>query len=69
MPGAHVRFGAGVLKAEGIRKPRFSYEEQRYCSEWHTTALRHRLFHRGRLSDRFLREVPSNDEFDGWADL
>eukprot|EP00959_Pyramimonas_sp_CCMP1952_P058985 1231968-Pyramimonas_sp.AAC.1 len=26
------------------------------------------LFHKGRLSDRFLREVPSYDECDGWAE-
>eukprot|EP00959_Pyramimonas_sp_CCMP1952_P376870 7893531-Pyramimonas_sp.AAC.1 len=59
----------GALKQKDFRKPRFSYEEQRRCSEWLTTALRHKPFHRGRLSDAFLREVPSYDEFDGWADL
>eukprot|EP00959_Pyramimonas_sp_CCMP1952_P448005 9381003-Pyramimonas_sp.AAC.1 len=59
----------GILKAEDIRRPRFTYEEQRQCSEWLTTALRHKPSHKGHLSDRFLREVPSFDEFDGWVEL
>eukprot|EP00959_Pyramimonas_sp_CCMP1952_P071716 1497889-Pyramimonas_sp.AAC.1 len=52
-------FLSGILKAEGIRRPRFSYEEYRRCSEWLTTAFRHKLSHGSHLSDRFLREAPS----------
>eukprot|EP00959_Pyramimonas_sp_CCMP1952_P242748 5074291-Pyramimonas_sp.AAC.2 len=37
------------------RQGPLNHEKQRQISEWLTTALRHRPFHKGRLSDRFLR--------------
>eukprot|EP00959_Pyramimonas_sp_CCMP1952_P233912 4887928-Pyramimonas_sp.AAC.1 len=55
--------------SENVRTPRFSYDKQRQISEWLATALRHEPFREGRLSDRFLRGVPSCDECDGWAEL
>eukprot|EP00959_Pyramimonas_sp_CCMP1952_P002406 50012-Pyramimonas_sp.AAC.1 len=50
-------YSIGILRAEGIRRPSFSYEEQRHCSEWLATALRRKPLRRGHLSGRFLREV------------
>eukprot|EP00959_Pyramimonas_sp_CCMP1952_P253950 5305406-Pyramimonas_sp.AAC.1 len=41
----------GILDAENIKGPRLSREEQRHCSEWLTTALRHKPFHNNHLSD------------------
>eukprot|EP00959_Pyramimonas_sp_CCMP1952_P349366 7320085-Pyramimonas_sp.AAC.1 len=56
----------GALNADNIKRPKLSPEGQRRCSEWLTTGLRHKPFHRNYLSDRFLRAVPPSDEFDGW---
>eukprot|EP00959_Pyramimonas_sp_CCMP1952_P069212 1444545-Pyramimonas_sp.AAC.1 len=39
----------GIFEAEGTRKPTFSHDQQRQISEWLTTALRHKAFHK-RLS-------------------
>eukprot|EP00959_Pyramimonas_sp_CCMP1952_P006533 136518-Pyramimonas_sp.AAC.1 len=44
-------------------------EEQRCCSEWPTTATRHKPLHNNHLSDNFLRAVPSFNESDGWVEL
>eukprot|EP00959_Pyramimonas_sp_CCMP1952_P080918 1690186-Pyramimonas_sp.AAC.1 len=52
-----------------MKGPRLSHEEQRHCSEWLKTALRHKPFHSDHLSDRFLRAAPSIDEFDGRIEL
>eukprot|EP00959_Pyramimonas_sp_CCMP1952_P076184 1591721-Pyramimonas_sp.AAC.1 len=59
----------GILEEDGVVGPDLVYEEQRCCSEWLTTATRHKPFHNNCSSDRFLRAVPSFDEFDGWVEL
>eukprot|EP00959_Pyramimonas_sp_CCMP1952_P036774 769389-Pyramimonas_sp.AAC.1 len=59
----------GVFISEYVHKPKFSCDKQRQISKWLTTAPRHKPFHKGKLSDRFLREAPSYDECDGWAEL
>eukprot|EP00959_Pyramimonas_sp_CCMP1952_P304768 6378381-Pyramimonas_sp.AAC.1 len=50
-----------ILRSENVDKPRFKYDDQRQVSEWLTTALRHKPFHRGQLSDMFIREVTTHD--------
>eukprot|EP00959_Pyramimonas_sp_CCMP1952_P411119 8615149-Pyramimonas_sp.AAC.1 len=59
----------GIFEADRVVGPNLTYEEQRFCSEWLTTATRHKPFHNNYLSDRILRAVPSFDEFDGWVEL
>eukprot|EP00959_Pyramimonas_sp_CCMP1952_P435427 9117602-Pyramimonas_sp.AAC.1 len=46
-----------------------THEEQRCCSEWLTTATRHKPFHNDHLSDRLLRAAPSFRDSDGWVEL
>eukprot|EP00959_Pyramimonas_sp_CCMP1952_P369378 7736904-Pyramimonas_sp.AAC.1 len=58
-----------VLVTEKLHIPRLDHREKREVSEWLTTALRQKPFHHGKLSDRFISEVTSYDEYDGWADL
>eukprot|EP00959_Pyramimonas_sp_CCMP1952_P381054 7984257-Pyramimonas_sp.AAC.1 len=41
----------GALKADRVVGPDLIYEEQRCCSEWLTTALRHKPFHNNYLFD------------------
>eukprot|EP00959_Pyramimonas_sp_CCMP1952_P118256 2472359-Pyramimonas_sp.AAC.1 len=55
----------GILKADRAVGPDLTYLEQRCCSAWLTTATRHTPYHNNYLSDKFLRAVPSFDEFDG----
>eukprot|EP00959_Pyramimonas_sp_CCMP1952_P002793 57607-Pyramimonas_sp.AAC.1 len=58
-----------ILRLEDVRKPKFKFDDQRKVSEWLTTALRHKPFHEGKLSDIFIRGVTSYDECDGCAEL
>eukprot|EP00959_Pyramimonas_sp_CCMP1952_P345229 7229779-Pyramimonas_sp.AAC.1 len=44
-------------------------KDQRQCSEWLTTASRHKPFHRDDVSHRFTECVTSIDVFDGWVNL
>eukprot|EP00959_Pyramimonas_sp_CCMP1952_P409211 8576078-Pyramimonas_sp.AAC.1 len=53
-----------ALAMDNIRRPKFEHGEQSEASEWLTTALRHKPFHRGHLSDIFIREATSYDEYD-----
>eukprot|EP00959_Pyramimonas_sp_CCMP1952_P406049 8509979-Pyramimonas_sp.AAC.1 len=52
-------------RSEHVNRPKFKHEDQRKVSEWLTTALRRMPFHRGQLSDIFIWEVTSYDEYDG----
>eukprot|EP00959_Pyramimonas_sp_CCMP1952_P127031 2656864-Pyramimonas_sp.AAC.1 len=58
-----------ALVSEKLHRPRLDHRGKREISEWLTTALRHKPFHRGKLSDIFIREATSYDEYNGWADL
>eukprot|EP00959_Pyramimonas_sp_CCMP1952_P279542 5844614-Pyramimonas_sp.AAC.1 len=53
-----------ILRSENVRRPKLKYDDQLQVSEWLTTALRHKPSHRGHLSDRFIREVKTYDEYD-----
>eukprot|EP00959_Pyramimonas_sp_CCMP1952_P186276 3895276-Pyramimonas_sp.AAC.1 len=57
-----------TLATENLRRPRSQHGEQSEVSEWLTTAPRHKPFHNGHLSDIFIRDVTSYDEYGGWAD-
>eukprot|EP00959_Pyramimonas_sp_CCMP1952_P203750 4260959-Pyramimonas_sp.AAC.1 len=57
-----------ILRSENVRRPKFKNDDQRQVSEWLTTA-RHKPLHNGNLSDRFIREVTTYGEYDGWAEL
>eukprot|EP00959_Pyramimonas_sp_CCMP1952_P105807 2212293-Pyramimonas_sp.AAC.1 len=39
------------------------------CSEWLTTAARHKPFHRDQLPDGFVTTVTTCDEYGGWVEL
>eukprot|EP00959_Pyramimonas_sp_CCMP1952_P431975 9046511-Pyramimonas_sp.AAC.1 len=56
-----------ILRSESVRRPMFKFDDQRRISEWLTTALRRKPFRRGQLSDIFIREVATYDEYDGWS--
>eukprot|EP00959_Pyramimonas_sp_CCMP1952_P348764 7306708-Pyramimonas_sp.AAC.1 len=58
-----------IIRSENFHNPKFKFDDQRKISEWLTTALRHKPLHRGQLSDIFIREVTTYDEYDGWGEL
>eukprot|EP00959_Pyramimonas_sp_CCMP1952_P318231 6659215-Pyramimonas_sp.AAC.1 len=59
----------GALQADRVVGPDLTFEEQRCCSEWLTTATRHKPLRNNYIFDLFLRAAPSFDEFDGWAEI
>eukprot|EP00959_Pyramimonas_sp_CCMP1952_P180074 3765543-Pyramimonas_sp.AAC.1 len=45
--GSEMGSLAHILRSEDVNRPKFNHEDQRKVSEWPTTALRHKPFHRG----------------------
>eukprot|EP00959_Pyramimonas_sp_CCMP1952_P125111 2615626-Pyramimonas_sp.AAC.1 len=58
-----------VLRDEDTSTSLLHDHDKRECSEWLTTATRHKPSHHDKISDGFITTATSYDEYDGWVEL
>eukprot|EP00959_Pyramimonas_sp_CCMP1952_P450913 9440779-Pyramimonas_sp.AAC.1 len=59
----------GVFKETYVSTAKLDDPDNGFCSEWLTTATRHKPSYLDKLSDRFVTSVAPYDEYDGWVEL